>query len=117
MKKSDLKTGYIITQRNGKEGIVILNAKSNYANCKDEENIVLRNKDSWDSLRVWDEDLTHFNYAGNDIVKIERIPHPYAFLDINYEREKRTLLWKRKDEKKSLTDKEIMQKAIETLRR
>lgn len=115
MTKSDLKTGYIVTLRDEKEYIVILNPETCYTNkgLSAKQGILLRDTQHWDDLSNYNEDLTHFDFSFRDIIKIEKAPHPYAFIDLNYDKGNRKLLWERK-EMSSKSNKEIMQNAINT---
>ena len=73
---------------------------------------------SWSKLIYYNEDLTYNNndmYVSNifakenEIVKVEIPYHPYAFMDLNYERYMRKLLWKR-EEIKEVTMAEVEEK-------
>ena len=110
MTKSELKTGYIVTLRNGNDYVVILDSVSDLYKC----DIIVNSKlNVWDVLSVYNEDLTHFYSPSRDIVKVEEASHPYTFMDLNYDKGNRKLLWERK-EMSSKSNKEIMQKAINT---
>lgn len=115
MTKSDLKTGYIVTERDGNEWIVILNPKTRYTeyDLSAQRCILLQDVENWTDLSNYSEDLKHFYSSSSDIVKVEEAPHPYAFMDLNYNKGNRKLLWER-NEMSSKSDKEIMQKAINT---
>lgn len=88
MTKSELKTGHIVTLRNGEKYMV-------FRNCapKNDTIVEINGKLSWLPLEKYKEDLT-FNRAittcdektakGWDIVKVEQCSHPYAFIDKKY---------------------------------
>ena len=110
MTKSDLKTGYIVTLRNGNDYVVILDSVSDLYKC----DIIVNSKlNVWDVLSVYNEDLTNKEFKALDIIKVEIPYHPLAFQNVSYKNEKRKLLWERK-EMSSKSNKEIMQKAINT---
>ena len=110
MTKSELKTGYIVTLRNGSEYIVMLDSVSDLYKC----DIIVNSKlNVWDVLSVYNEDLTNKEFKALDIIKVEIPYHPLAFQNVSYKNEKRKLLWERK-EMSSKSNKEIMQKAINT---
>lgn len=110
MTKSELKTGYIVTLRNGNDYVVILDSVSDLYKC----DIIVNSKlNVWDVLSVYNEDLTNKEFKALDIIKVEIPYHPLAFQNVSYKNEKRKLLWERK-EMSSKSNKEIMQKAINT---
>ncbi len=110
MTKSDLKTGYIVTLRNGNDYVVILDSVSDLYKC----DIIVNSKlNVWDVLSVYNEDLTNKEFKALDIIKVEIPYHPLAFQNVSYKNEKRKLLWER-NEMSSKSDKEIMQNAINT---
>ncbi len=115
MTKSELKTGYILTERCGDEWIVILNPETCYTenDLSAQRCILLQVVGSWNDLSKYNEDLTHFYSPSHDIVKVEEASHPYTFMDLNYDKGNRKLLWER-NEMSSKSDKEIMQNAINT---
>lgn len=81
MKKSDLRTGYRVTLRNGERYIVLLNCKHRFDYA---ENILLNAKQyEWRTLGYFNDDLTHIDYSSEDIVKIEEPSHIYAILKEN----------------------------------
>ena len=104
--KADLKTGMIVTLRNGVEFIVYRDVKNQYYS----KDILLGLRHNWFKLSHFKEDLTA-EYEYNDIVKVESPTHPYALMDINYEKDKRTLIWERTEPKeepiKELTMEEL----------
>lgn len=101
IKKSELKTGLIVTTRAGEEYMVFMNVKTGYTGDGKYDVIVnIRDSDRWNNLDSYDEDLTYHGitsgrYAEWDIVKVEMYDHPCALL--NKEEFPRTLLWERED--------------------
>lgn len=94
MTKSDLKTGYIVTLRNGNDYVVILDSVSDLYKC----DIIVNSKlNVWDVLSVYNEDLTNKEFKALDIIKVEIPYHPLAFQNVSYKNEKRKLLWERKE--------------------
>ena len=100
MKKSDLKTGYIVTTRSGREYVVYLDVDTSYTDDKDV--LVCANTYNWYTLRNFNEDLTHKFDSISDIMKVEKPYHPYCFQNMGYENCKRELLWER-DSVKEMT--------------
>lgn len=104
MTKADLKTGYLVTTRNGKQYVVYLGAETSYfsGDC-----IVDGNKEAnWLKLDNYNEDLTFKSGKHHDIMKVEKQYHPYDLLTINYCEKDRKLLWER-EEVKEMTMSEI----------
>ena len=99
MNKFCLKTGHVVTLRNGESYMVFRNCM--YHNAKD----VLVNKDkSWFRLSDFKDDLTFddssefINYPRNcDIMKVETTEHPYSLVE-NYGKKK--VVWERHEAKK-----------------
>ena len=110
MKKSDLKTGYLVVTRDGHEYVVYLNVLTDYQHDKKPEDIIVCNQgDSrrWEGLDVYNEDLTYKGKENrNDIMEIHLLYHPFALQDMSYCKQMRKLLWKR-EETKELTVKQI----------
>ena len=98
MKKSDLKTGMIVTLCNGKQLMVYKNIQTKW-NVGDVI-VDIYGSDNWNLLDNYNEDLTNEGYPDLDIVKVEEVTHPYAFVRLDYDSDKRTVLWKRKEKKK-----------------
>ena len=98
MKLSDLKTGMIVTLRNGDEYVVfkdycVSDVTAPY--CK--SGIICNAKEhTWTSLENFNEEMKCTNSilgADFDIMKVEAVSHPYSFSDIGYEKHKRKTLW------------------------
>lgn len=115
MKLSDLKTGMIVTWRNGVECVVMIDYESQSAI---ERKIFVNAKDKhWLPFGYYGEDMKmmrdHEDFCDDDneydIVKVELATHPYSFLDLEYEKGKRKLLWKEKAVKE-VTMSEIEEK-------
>jgi len=110
MKKSDLRTGHIVTLRSGDEYIVVINCNSKIE-CGDF--LINAATNSWDSLDCYMEDLTYRIGEGYmeeriplwDIVKVELPNHPYAVQNMEFERLEREVLWERNKEQE-LDEKE-----------
>jgi len=118
MKKSDLKTGMIVTTRDGCEYVVFLGTTSVY--IREESCDILLNTNPelcrWNRLDYYNEDLTYdraTRYEDDakakeyDIMKVELALHPYAFTNVNYKREERKLLWEREKPVKEMTMAEL----------
>ena len=104
MKKSNLRTGHVVTLRNGDSYMVFRNCM--YHNAKD---IIVNKNNSWFYLNDFNEDLT-FNDEEAwcikphiwDIVKVETTSHPYALVK---EFGTNKTVWK--EERKKMTVSEI----------
>lgn len=84
MKKSELKTGMLVTLRNGDVGMVFRDIHTAYtiSTNKAKDIIICTKKDgefSWENLDVYNDDMLarddEFNWL--DIVKVETIYHPF----------------------------------------
>jgi hypothetical protein len=102
MKKSDLRTGMRVTLKNGRSFIVLLNFKHVYDKTTD---ILLSSEGntSWNCLSYYNDDLTHHDYDGDDIVKVEVPEHAYALFNKSYRYQ---CVWER-TEPKEMTVEEI----------
>lgn len=106
--KADLKTGMIVTLRNGYEYMVLLSTESvSVNNTYGSSTDILVGKYRYNRLCNYNDDLTYGGHSfkqdpdyiiKDDIIKVELPYDPYAFMDFNYEKDKRTLLWERKKE-------------------
>ena len=101
MKLKDLRTGMIVTCRNGSEFTVIRDRVIDEACTCD---VFVRHDDNglgWMRFDQYNEDLTFGQFAISpmdwDIVKIERAKHPFGFMNLDYYPEKRVFIWQRKD--------------------
>lgn len=113
MTKSDLKTGMIAKTRDGSEHTVFIDTipiMCNYCDKIETSFIVNRSKNIWDSLNNYNNDLTHIEFEDLDIVEIYIPLHPYSFQDVEFQREKRRLIWKREEDIKEVTMKDIENK-------
>ena len=110
MKKSDLKTGYLVVTREGHEYVVYLNVLTDYQHDKKPADIIVCNqRDSirWEGLNVYNEDLTYKGTENsNDIMEVHLLYHPFALQEMSYCKQMRKLLWKR-EEPTELTIKQI----------
>ena len=99
MTKSDLRTGMLVTFRNGKKMYVYLNA----SNAFDNNANILTNGYTWTDLKYYNEDLTRLDIDSDmDIVAIER-PCRAVCLHSHKDME---LIWER-DASKKMTVAEI----------
>lgn len=114
MRLSDLKTGMIVTTRDGEEFVVFLNccvpeckvfSKKGYLS-----NIEIN---SWIKLDSFNDEMKCMSEVlGNslDIVKVEVPFHPYSFQNPSYEKDRRKLLWQEESEIKEVTMSEVEEK-------
>jgi hypothetical protein len=90
MTKSDLKTGYIVTLRDGGKAVVVKNMT--FKECE-KDVLIFQRECQWEYLDVWNEDLKHHTFHDHDIVLVEKGGTPYNLFDIDYEHSKRTVIW------------------------
>ena len=105
MKKSELKTGMMVTTRVGHKYLVFRDVKSKYTDdrCPKHENegvIVGIDVDSWDYLYMYNDDLTAKEYKSLDIMKVEILDHPYDFTRSANEKVIAETVFEREDENK-----------------
>lgn len=107
MKKSELKTGMVVTFRNGEKGMVFKNICTNYTdkiqNYKDV--IVSIRKDgnfTWEPLDSYREEMLSCDdeYDWMDIMKVELVEHPYDIIKAFNEKEIVKTVFEREDENK-----------------
>lgn len=107
MEKSDLRTGHIVTTREGNEYMVYLDIDTEYTDFNGKD-VLVGTGVSWNSLEYYNEDLTYHDEREEfDIVKVERGVHPYCLQDISHGKAKREILWEREKEPKEMTVAEI----------
>lgn len=107
MKKLDLRTGHIVTTREGNEYMVYLDIDTGYTDFNDKD-VLVGAELNWNSLEYYNEDLTYHDEREEfDIVKVERGVHPYCLQDISHGKAKREILWEREKEPKEMTVAEI----------
>ena len=108
MKLSDLKTGMIVTLRNGDEYVVFRDFSDLYT----EATSIICNGKSWTNLCYYSDGMKcSSGCLGNmhDIVKVEIPYHPYSFFDLTREKHRRKLVWK-EESVKEVTMAEIEEK-------
>lgn len=95
--KKGLKTGMIITTRNGLEYVVFIDTVFQFDN-KDKDIIVNVEKKIWNKLSNYTDDLRYITGDRSlDIVKIEIPYYPYCFMDIYIYKKDRVVLWEREE--------------------
>lgn len=112
--KKDLQTGHIVTLRNGTEAIVIKGIASVYQQKRfrngvailEEDILINEDKNYWQPLFYYTDDLIMPDSSNQDIVKVELIYHPYNVQNFSCDKEKRKVVWERKE--KMLTMDEVM---------
>ena len=114
MKKSDLRTGMIVETRSGSEYVVFINTcqpefcSDNYRDENGDIALIVNQENYlWTSLNNYNEDLCKNDDKSADIVKVYIPYHPYAFMDITYEKSDRKLIWEREVPIKEMTMKEL----------
>lgn len=99
MTKADLRTGMIVTLRNGEEYMVYRNYVTTWTNkyqygfdCI----VNITGEGGWQDLsNDFTDGLTSKSNCKWDIIKVEEAPHPFAFISPDYERDERRVLWQR----------------------
>jgi hypothetical protein len=89
MKKTALKTGWRVTQRDGDVLTVLLGT--------DHGDVLVnpkKNSHSWEPIRSFNDDLTHEEYGRYDILKVEKPNHPYDIF-YPYSFEPYVVIWER----------------------
>lgn len=104
MTKSELKTGMIVVLANGKEYMVYKDVNTSYT-VNEDIIVAMDGSSDWEFLSSYNEHMERNNRHKKDfdIVKVIRVSHPYAFIRLDYEKEKRKILWQRKPKKKQYT--------------
>lgn len=107
MTKSELKTGMIVTRRDGKKMTVYRNCACSFTRPSHSDVFVDASISCWSPFEHYTEDLkaTH-EYKEFDIVKVELARHPYDFNEYPDSAKIDKVLWIR-DEKKKMTVAEI----------
>ena len=102
MKLSELKTGMIVTTREGKEYVVYRDfacsmtddAAKHYKNT---DGVFVHGSEDWMPFSDYNKNMICTDdFSSLDIMKVEMPSHPYGFADLDFERDCRTLLWARK---------------------
>lgn len=106
MTLNDLKTGMIVTCRNGREYTVIRDRVPDTFTSSDLFVRFCENDPSHNRFDEYNNNLTARLNSEFDIVKIEKANHPYAFLNLNYGKHHRVTIWK-EEKRKKLTVAEI----------
>lgn len=111
MTKSDLKTGMIVTLRDGEEYVFIKDfvVGNNYCIGFSKDGAFINTqKKSWVSLDAYKDNLiTNEIYNKHfDIMKIEMANHVYSIVDTSYDKDSRRLIYER-EEPKQMTVAEI----------
>lgn len=100
MQKKDLKTGMVVTLRNGMEYVVFRDIDAVYLNGVDEdkkkEGVLVSINNNWEWLSFYKEDLSFSDLRSSDIIKVELPYHPYSYMNLGYCRNQRTILWEEK---------------------
>ena len=104
MTKSGLRTGMIVTHRDGSRQIVYENicVQSQH----DGDSILMSETGSWNNLNNYCENLNHMYYSDLDIVKIEVIPIP-ADMHNPFNTIHTQVIWERPEPAKKITISEI----------
>lgn len=96
MIKNDLKTGYIVTLRDGTELIVIKNFTRILNEFEITDDIIVNSKKYyWQSLKDYDDELKNKISKDFDIIKVESISHPYCIQEFELYKNERTTIWER----------------------
>ena len=96
MTLDDLKTGMIVTMRNGVQFTVIRNMVNLWHGGND---ILIysttKGNAGWMPFDAYNSNMTYMMGDNDwDIVKVEATKHPFGFMDVDYHVQERTLIWK-----------------------
>ena len=109
MKKSDLRTGMIVTFDCGRKGRVMIGVRS----CGIDSDLISYSAGGWDGLWDWNQDLTSDAEYCSDIVKVEMCDYMGALLEFDA-RNKRTI-WERVTETPAEKEKRKIVEQMEEL--
>ena len=107
MKRSDLRTGMIVTLNCGRKGIVMIDVR----NCGIFGDFISYPVGGWNDLCNWNNDLTSDAEYCSDIVKVEMCDYMGDLLEFDA-RSKRTL-WERVTETPAEKEKRAIMKQVE----
>ena len=108
MTKSELKTGMIVTRRDGKRLTVYRNCACSFGHSIHNDVFVDASDEIWHSMEYYSEDLKNLKgYPEYDIVKVELVWHPYDYNKYPFDADRTKVLWERTDPKKKMTVAEI----------
>ena len=103
MTKSELKTGMVVTYRDGREAMVFKDcADNNFPNIfKKEASMLISEEATWLDLRFINEDLLYTSGCVNDldIIMVECVRRP-SLLWQHYDPKNYTVIWERNPPKK-----------------
>lgn len=94
MTLDDLKTGMIITLRAGRQ-YMVYKCASDMCSIYNVA-VAIDGTDNWVKLDLYNQDLTAKVSSEFDVIKVEAVTHPYAFIRTDYQADKRKVLWERK---------------------
>lgn len=119
MKLSELKTGMIVTTREGIEYVVYRDFACSMIDVskhdKNTDGVFVHGSEGWIPFSDYNEELIATgDFSSFDIIKIEMPSHPYGFADLDFERDCRTLLWAREDVQKLSTNEVAAMFGLET---
>ena len=107
MTKSELKTGMVVTLRNGEMFTVYRNIACSSKNVEPPEGVIVNEKDYY-TLDNFNDDLTYyFDAEEYDIVQVSLVYTPYDFSKYTKDAHVPKVIWKRPQVKKKLTIAEI----------
>lgn len=101
MTKSELKTGMIVTRRDGRKLTVYRDCVCSFEDAIHNDVFVNGTSKCWHSFDYFDEDLTNnHGYKEFDIMKVELAHHPYDFNRYPNNADVTKVLWEREEVKK-----------------
>lgn len=105
MTKSNLRTGHVVTLRDGTVYRVYIDAVT--STCLPNEHCdILTNGVTWTNLKGYNEDLTHHNNSERDIVKVQQVRCKIDLYSVGNDCIFAMPIWER-EEKKKMTVAEI----------
>lgn len=108
MTKSELKTGMIVTRRDGNKLTVYRDCACSFAHHIHKDVIVDASGEVWHPLDYFTEDLlNNKGYPEYDIVKVEVVRHPHDFNKFPHNAKISKVLWERPEPAKKMTVAEV----------
>ena len=116
MTLSELKTGMIVVLADGRECMAYKGFHTSFGNV-DAALVATDGSNCWFDLSNYNEDLTarKREYKDLDIVKVIEVPHPYAFIRMDYDTKRRKVLWSRKKQYTYAQLREILGEEFEVV--
>ena len=101
MTKSELRTGMVVTYRDGRKAMVYTDCHYSYLpnDLKSMAGALITEEGTWSDLRCYNENLTSTSHPDLDIMEVEIVEHP-RFLWASYNSNHYRTIWERNPPKK-----------------